>query len=107
MMLPSSAPVARTKYHRLGCVNSRHSLMVVLGADTEVRVTGGSVLGRRAEKVDLSLWSLFSFKENIVDLTELVSQAQSNTCWSLHVSFQPSPGRGWCYSRSEGFGFRF
>lgn len=80
MMLPSSAPVDRTKYHRLGCVNSRHSLMVVLGADTEVRVTGGSVLGRGAEKVDLSLWSLFSFKENIVDLTELVSQTLAGLC---------------------------
>lgn len=66
-----------------------------------------SVLGRGAEKVDLRLCSLFSFKENIVDLIELVGQTQSNTCWSLHVSFQPSLGRGWCYSRSEGFAFGF
>ena len=32
------------------------------------------------------------FRESTVDLTELAGQTQSNTCWSLYVSFQPSPG---------------
>lgn len=55
MMLPSSAQVAIKKCHRLGYINSRRSLVMVLGADIEDRVPAGSVPGRGTQKVDLCL----------------------------------------------------